>query len=96
MRPAGHLTAIPPAPAARGHVTPSLVNAYSTRRVERPDGPVLHASNYPPLPYSPSGTAYLARCGAKVRNITRVGWDPHGPGRRCPMCQRLESPAPAP
>lgn len=65
----------------------TYVNAYSARRrtVGSPD-PLLHASPSPPVPYSRTGATYRAVCGAQVRNVTRVAWDPGGVGRRCRAC----------
>lgn len=46
-------------------------------------GTLLHASPVPPNP-TPSGRAYVALCGATVRNVTSVPWET-GAGR-CPQC----------
>lgn len=72
-------------PRTRGHVTASVVNAYSSRG-GRTGGPLLHASPYPPVPYTPSGATYRALCGAQVKNVTRVEWASQGPGRHCATC----------
>ena len=91
------------APVNPGHVTAPVVNAYNSRGGPTRGGPVLHASPYPPDPYSPSGSSYRALCGAQVKNVTRVAWSTAGlawttagPCRRCPACIAVEKPLKSP
>lgn len=66
--------------------TARVVNAYTSRGGSQAAGPLLHASPYPPVPYTATGSTYRALCGSQVRNVTRVAWHAHGPGRHCPAC----------